>query len=145
MNVIEDVGLCLSNCVVTQISPKWNDMLFKARFWFEYQIWWSDITNWYHACTQKDRYEYEYVIHVWMFIEAVGLCWSKFVVTQKFKWNDMLFKARRQMVLAWLVRPVTTTTDDKASWMLQHLRQKHALYISAICLNMLAVVEFTII
>ena len=50
-----------------------------------------------------------------------------------------------QMVLAWLVRPVTTTTDDEASLMLQHLRQKHALYRSAICLNMLAVVEFKII
>ena len=60
--------------------------------------------------------------------------------------NEMTccLKARRQMVLAWLVRPVTTTTDDEASWMLQHLRQKHALYRSTICLNMLAVVEFKI-
>ena len=28
-----------------------------------------------------------------------------------------------QMVLAWLVRPATTTTDDETSCMLQHLRQ----------------------
>jgi hypothetical protein len=50
-----------------------------------------------------------------------------------------------QMVLAWLVRPATTTTDDEASCMLQHLRQKHAQYRLAICLNMLAVVELKII
>ena len=46
-----------------------------------------------------------------------------------------------QMLLAWLVKSVTTTTDDDASCMCQHLCQKHALYRSAICLNMLAVVE----
>ena len=47
-----------------------------------------------------------------------------------------------QMVLAWLVRPATTTTDDEGSWMLQHLRQKHARYRLAICSNMLADIEF---
>ena len=47
-----------------------------------------------------------------------------------------------QMVLAWLVRPATTTTDDEASCMLQHLRQKHARYRLAICSNMLADIEF---
>ena len=51
----------------------------------------------------------------------------------------------KQMVLAWLVRPATTTTDDESSCMLQHLCQKHALYRSATSLNMLAVVEFKII
>ena len=50
-----------------------------------------------------------------------------------------------QMELAWLVIPSTTTTDDESTCMLQHLRQKHALYRSAICLNMLVVVEFKII
>ena len=50
-----------------------------------------------------------------------------------------------QMVLAWLVRPATTTTDDESSCMLQHLCQKYAWFRSAICLNMLAVVEFKII
>ena len=50
-----------------------------------------------------------------------------------------------QMVLAWLVRPATTTTDDESSCMLQNLCPKHALYRSAICLNMLAVVKFKII
>jgi hypothetical protein len=48
-------------------------------------------------------------------------------------------------VLEWLVRPATTSADDEASCMLQHLRQKHALYGSAICSNMLAFVEFKII
>jgi hypothetical protein len=48
-------------------------------------------------------------------------------------------------MLAWLVRLVTTTTDDESSCMLQHLCPKHALYRSAICLNMLAVVKFKII
>ena len=33
-----------------------------------------------------------------------------------------------QMVLAWLVRPATTTTDNEASCMLQQLRKKHARY-----------------
>ena len=46
-----------------------------------------------------------------------------------------------QMVLAWLVSPDITTTDDESSCMLQHLCQKYALFRSAICLNMLAVVE----
>jgi hypothetical protein len=49
-----------------------------------------------------------------------------------------------QTVLAWLIRPATTTTDDESSCMLQHLRQKHVLYRSSICLNMLAVAEFKI-
>jgi hypothetical protein len=46
-------------------------------------------------------------------------------------------------VLAWLVRP-TTTTEDEASYVLQHLRQKHAPYRSVICSNIL-VDEFKII
>ena len=50
-----------------------------------------------------------------------------------------------QMLLTWLVRPATTTTDDESSCMLQHLCQKHALCRSEICLSMLAVVEFKII
>ena len=33
-----------------------------------------------------------------------------------------------EMVLEWLVRPATTTTDEETSCMLQHLRQKHALF-----------------
>ena len=50
-----------------------------------------------------------------------------------------------KMVLAWLVSPDITTTDDESSSMLQPLRPKHALYRSAICLDMLAVVELKII
>ena len=46
------------------------------------------------------------------------------------------------MVLAWLVRPATATIDYDTSYMYPHLRQKHALYRSATCLNMLAVFEF---
>jgi hypothetical protein len=50
-----------------------------------------------------------------------------------------------QMVLAWLVKPATTTTDNEASCMLQHLCKKHAQFRSAICSNMLVVVELKII
>ena len=60
---------------------------------FEYQIWWSDTTSWYIACTQKTDIN----MNMWFMYEcneAVGLCWSKFVVTQISKWNDMWFKAR---------------------------------------------------
>ena len=71
MNVIQAVGLCWSNFVVTQIPL--NEMTCGLKQGLEiniitesfgYQIWWSDTTNRYKACTQKDRHEYEYVVHL---------------------------------------------------------------------------------
>ena len=68
----------LQNEMICCLKQDLETNITKERF--EYQIWRSDITNWYKACTH---------------IEAVGLCWSKFVVTQISKWNDMWFTARR--------------------------------------------------
>ena len=66
MNVIGADGLCGSNFVVTPISLHEMTCGLKQcieiniiKESFEYQIWWSDITDWYKACTQKHRHEYE--------------------------------------------------------------------------------------
>ena len=71
MNVIQAVGLCWSNFVVTQIPL--NEMTYGLKQGLEiniitesfgYQIWSSDTTNWYKACTQKYRHDYEYVVNL---------------------------------------------------------------------------------
>ena len=85
MNVIEAAGLCGSNFVVTPISL--HEMtcgleqgieINKIKAVFEFQIWWSDLTNWYKACTQNDRHRYEcsrmYCDSYMNIIEAIGLC-----------------------------------------------------------------------
>ena len=85
MNVIEAAGLCGSNFVVIQISL--HEMtcglekgieISKLKAVFELQIWWSDLTIWYKACTQNDRHRYEclrmYCDSYMNIIEAIGLC-----------------------------------------------------------------------
>ena len=50
----------------------------KLKAVFEFQIWWSDLINWYKACTQNDRHRYEcsrMSCDSYMnIIEAIGLC-----------------------------------------------------------------------